>query len=111
MKTCTICKRQLSLDSFNKKKSSKDGHQNVCEVRPEHLCREKQVEPPHSSEVEHFPFKEAVAVSNTAGGTMKTTTRNVTEDDLDRLPDSVMVAHNALDVGVEVRILVGQLWQ
>lgn len=29
-KNCTLCKKEKSLDSFNKRIRSKDGHQNVC---------------------------------------------------------------------------------
>lgn len=31
-KTCTLCKKALPLDAFNKKKRNKDGLQNVCRV-------------------------------------------------------------------------------
>lgn len=31
-KLCTVCKSNKSIDDFNKKLSSSDGHQNICRV-------------------------------------------------------------------------------
>jgi hypothetical protein len=32
MKTCTVCKEEKELSEFNKNKTRKDGHNNICKV-------------------------------------------------------------------------------